>query len=66
MHVAICVLHVLIGIQSGEPKKPAAPKAEPGVQPEAGWKKMGRSLWFDPKERRMYLQAKVVLQGGLS
>ena len=63
MNVALAIA-LLIGIQSDEPKKPTAPKVEPGVQPEEGWKKMGRSLWFDPKEKRLYLKAKVVLREG--
>jgi hypothetical protein len=40
-----------------------SPKAESN-QPDPSWKKLGRSLWFDAKEKRLYLKARVVLRDG--
>jgi hypothetical protein len=39
-------------------------KAGESIQPDASWRSMGRSLWFDPKEKRVYLRARVVLREG--
>ena len=45
-----------------EPKKPVD-----DFKPEAGWKdlsKGAKTVWFDPKERKLILRARVVLQKG--
>ncbi len=63
MYVTIA-LAVLLGFQSDEPSKTAAKTASETIQPDPGWKSLGRSLWLDPKERRLYLRAKVVLREG--
>ena len=52
MHVAIA-LAVLLGFQGDEPSKTAAKTTGETVQPDPGWKSLGRSLWFDPKEGRL-------------
>jgi hypothetical protein len=39
------------------------PQAE-ALQPDASWKSLGRSLWFDPKAKRVILRARVVLREG--
>jgi hypothetical protein len=39
------------------------PKAE-AIEPDPAWKSLGRSLWFDPKAKRLYLRARVVLREG--
>jgi hypothetical protein len=63
MHVAV-VLAVLVGYQAEEPSKSTAKTGGAAVQPDPSWKSVGRSLWFDAKERRLYLKAKVVLRDG--
>ena len=40
------------------------PSGRQRIQPDPAWKKLGRSLWFDPKEKRLYLRAQVVLREG--
>jgi len=39
------------------------PRAE-ARQPDPSWKSLGRSLWFDPKSKRLVLRARVVLREG--
>ena len=34
------------------------------LQPDPGWKKLGRNLWFDPKAKKVILRARVVLREG--
>jgi hypothetical protein len=63
MHVAL-VLAALVGFQAEEPAKPATKTAGATIQPDPSWKSLGKSLWFDPKERRLYLKARVVLREG--
>jgi hypothetical protein len=63
MHVAL-VLAVLVGYQDEVPAKATAKTAAAAPEPDASWKKLGRSLWFDPKEKRLYLKARVVLRDG--
>jgi hypothetical protein len=49
------------------PQPPADAGAEEkpdAFRPDPGWKPLGPSLWFDPKERRVLLRAKVVLREG--
>lgn len=48
-----------LAVIDDDEKAPAA-----AIQPDPSWKKMGRSLWFDAKEKRLYLRAKVVLRDG--
>jgi hypothetical protein len=44
-------------------QQPAPHEAgEPGIDP--AWKPLGRSLWFDPKGRRLIIRARVVLREG--
>src|SRR5271170_6598126 len=38
-------------------------KAE-SLQPDPSWKSLGRSLWFDPKAKKVVLRARVVLREG--
>jgi hypothetical protein len=40
-----------------------APKAD-SMQPDPAWRPLGRSLWFDPKSKRLHLRARVVLREG--
>src|SRR5260370_5393351 len=39
------------------------PKAE-AIQPDPAWKSLGRSLWFDPRTKRLQVRARVVLREG--
>ena len=63
MHLALA-LAVLIGSQVDGPAKAGAKPAGESIQPDPAWKPQGRSLWFDPKQRRLYLRARVVLRDG--
>ena len=63
MHVALA-LAVLIGSQVDGPAKAAAKPAARNDSARPGMENPGRSLWFDPKQRRLYLRARVVLRDG--
>jgi hypothetical protein len=42
-----------------------APKPpEDRFRPDPGWKELGKSLWFDPKQRRLIVRARVALTEG--
>jgi hypothetical protein len=44
---------------------PDRPKEAPNaIPPEAAWKALGPSLWFDPEHRRLIVAARVVLREG--
>ena len=45
------------------PVNETTPKADPFVA-DSAWKSLGRSLWFDPKERQLILRAKVAIREG--
>lgn len=55
-----------LGLAAGQPAPATSPKppAE-SLRPEPGWKEMGRSLWFDPRERRAIVRVRVVLREGV-
>lgn len=43
----------------------SAPKDESdSFRPDPAWKPIGRSLWFDPREKRLVIKARVVLREG--
>jgi hypothetical protein len=63
MHVAL-ILAVVVGFQVDKPAEPAQKTAGATIEPDAAWTRLGQSLWFDGKERRLYLKAKVVLRDG--
>lgn len=47
------------------PQAPDEPKPGPDTfKPDPAWKAQGKSLWFDPKERRLILRAKVAIRDG--
>ncbi len=59
----ILSLGLVLGPLSGQ--APRAPEAEsPSLRPDAGWKELGRNVWFDAKERRVILRARVVFREG--
>jgi len=51
-----------------KPKQPARPEAPRTIpddfQPDPSWKALGRSLWFDPAQKRLVLRARVALREG--
>jgi hypothetical protein len=61
MILSIGLVLTLAAVQPPRPEEP--PRGT--LQPEAGWKEMGRNVWFDPKERRAILRARVVLRDGV-
>lgn len=47
--------------------EPQQPSPDPGVdsfQPQAGWKSLGRSLWFDPERKTLVIRARIALTDG--
>jgi hypothetical protein len=49
------------------PVPQGADTAKPGpdnFKPDPAWKPQGKALWFDPKERRLIIRAKVATQDG--
>jgi hypothetical protein len=49
----------------GQAPQPQAAPTNGALRPEPGWTKLAQNLWFDPKERRAILRAKVVLREGI-
>ena len=47
----------------GEEPQKGEPRPDPPAV-EASWKKLGEGIWFDPKEKRVILEARVVLREG--
>jgi hypothetical protein len=45
------------------PDRPPAPPADT-FKPEPGWKMLGKDVWFDPKERRLIIRARVAIKDG--
>ncbi len=43
----------------------ARPPGEQQIHPDREWKEWGRSLWFDKKEKRAVVRARVVLREGI-
>jgi hypothetical protein len=52
-----------LGPKDQPPAQTPAP-ARPALEPEPGWKPLGRNLWFDPIGKRLIIRAKVVLREG--
>jgi hypothetical protein len=63
MHASL-VLAIFLVLPADPPANGEGGKAE-ALQPDPTWKELGRSLWFDPKARRVILRAKVVLREGV-
>jgi hypothetical protein len=48
-----------------EPPRGDAKSAAPVLQPDPEWREFGRNLWFDAREKRAILRARVVLREGV-
>jgi hypothetical protein len=59
----ILSLSLVLGAVSGQ-GAPAPDAATQSLRPEAGWKELGRNVWFDAKERCVILRARVVFREG--
>jgi hypothetical protein len=60
---ASIVLPVCLALSAQLPAKGDNPGTA-ALRPDPGWKELGRSLWFDPKGKRVILRARVVLREG--
>jgi hypothetical protein len=49
-------------LRQASPAQPAA--SGESLRPDPGWKELAPNLWFDPKERRAVLRARVVFREG--
>jgi hypothetical protein len=49
----------------GDPAPDGVGGKTEALQPDPTWKDLGRSLWFDPKAKRVILRARVVLREGV-
>jgi hypothetical protein len=59
----ILSLGLVLGPVSGQ-AAPAPEAASQSLRPDAGWTELGRNIWFDAKERRVILRARVVFREG--
>lgn len=70
--LALCHALILIALLSKQPntanaQNPTSPESKPtpsALQPDPAWKPLGKSLWFDPKAKRLIVRTKVVLRDG--
>ncbi len=58
-----------VAILLATPAAPSAgwlqqPPAPDALEADAGWRPLGRSLWFDPVQKRLIVRARVVLREG--
>jgi hypothetical protein len=58
--MALVTTLLLVGAPPSESPKPTADS----FQPDPAWKPIGRSLWFDPREKRLILRARIALREG--
>ncbi len=63
MH-AVMALAALLVIPGDGPQTASGKQTVETVQPDPKWKELGHNLWFDAKEKRLYLRARVVLREG--
>src|SRR5262249_42393464 len=61
---AALALAVSLFLPVQEPIHSRTQESRQSVEPDAAWKQLGRSLWFDPKAKRLYLRARIVLRDG--
>jgi hypothetical protein len=46
------------------PAPASAPGAAGALEPEPDWRPLGRSLWFDPRQKQLVIKARVALRDG--
>src|SRR3954454_9453759 len=46
------------------PAPAPAPVAAGALEPEPDWRRLGRSLWFDPRQKQLVIKARVALREG--
>ena len=65
----ITILSLSLGFQFPPPQEPTSPQPPASspqeFKPDAGWKSLGKDLWFDPAKRRVIFRAKVCLREGI-
>jgi hypothetical protein len=59
---AALILAALLPAQAPKAENPAPDAGS--FRPAEGWKSLGTDLWFDPKERRLVIRARVCLRDG--
>jgi hypothetical protein len=63
MHASLVLAALLI--LPADPPAVSVGKQTEALQPDPSWGSLGRSLWLDPKAKRVILQARVVLREGM-
>ena len=63
MHASLVLAALLI--LPADPPAVSVGKQTEALQPDPSWGSLGRSLWIDPKAKRVILQARVVLREGM-
>lgn len=58
--LALATALLVLGAPPSESPQPTTDS----FRPDPTWKPMGRSLWFDPREKRLVLRARVALREG--
>ncbi|MDR3634921.1 MAG: YdjY domain-containing protein [Isosphaeraceae bacterium] len=53
-----------LALVSAPPAEAQQPPPADSFQPEAGWRALGPSLWFDPAKKQLVMRARVVLREG--
>jgi hypothetical protein len=54
---------LVLTVTEPQPREQGAPSAR-ALEPSPDWKPLGRSLWFDSKEKQLVIKARVVLREG--
>ena len=62
MHVTLALFAALSLLASDPPKRADAPVD--GFKPEAGWKALGKDVWFDAGSKRLIVRGRVALRDG--
>lgn len=63
----LAILTLLLALTPGSSPLPTQDDAPPPIdsfKPDASWKPLGKDTWFDPKNNRLVVRARVALQDG--
>jgi hypothetical protein len=60
---ASIALSVCLALTAGPPSAEST-QGDSALRPDPVWRELGRSLWFDPQEKRLIVRARVVLREG--